>query len=172
MSDIITVYVSTLLSVTVQPAVCDPSQCMFTTTESVTVKGRAMATKAKVLVDKMHFDPDYMFNAGPEATRSYAACFDLICEEDLIKNPSLCGDIEVIILGFDHISASHFPKYTGLKMVCQPSAGLDNISLPVYPQLKKMGVRLVHTPQAVAIATSDMAMSLLLSSARQVTASK
>lgn len=94
--------------------------------------------------------------------------FKLVTHKEFLQNPSLYSDkIQVIF------SLANKPEAVpellsllpNLKLIANHGVGVDHFDVP---HLKKMGVKVSNTPHVVSTATADMAMGLLLASARRI----
>ncbi|KAM9385081.1 putative 2-ketogluconate reductase isoform 2-T3 [Pholidichthys leucotaenia] len=94
--------------------------------------------------------------------------FHIICLKDFLQNPQLHGPkIQALLLW----SAKPAPVPSllsllpSLKVVANGGVGIDHINVPYVTGL---GVKVTNTPAVVSDATADMAMGLLLASARRI----
>lgn len=94
--------------------------------------------------------------------------FKLVSHKEFLQNPSLYGDkIQVMF------SLANKPEAVpellsllpALKLIANQGVGIDHFDVPA---LSKMGVKVSNTPHVVSNATADMAMGLLLASARRI----
>ena len=96
--------------------------------------------------------------------------FDLITPSLLKEQPERIHDVEGVALGPGGVAASpliQLEKLTSLRVVANWGVGLNHLA-HLFPALKEKGVKLGYTPHAVTKGTADMAMALLLSSARNI----
>lgn len=94
--------------------------------------------------------------------------FNIICLQDLLQNPQLYGPrIQTLFLWNTRPLAepSLLRLLPSLKVVANGGVGIDHLDVP---HLNSLGVKVSNTPHVVADATADIAMSLLLASARNV----
>lgn len=92
--------------------------------------------------------------------------FKLVTHQELLQNPSLHGDkIQVVFLwnAAPELQPSLLSSLPALKLVANGGVGIDHIDVP---HLSSRGVKVSNTPHVVSNATADMAMGLLLASAR------
>ncbi|XP_019110335.2 uncharacterized protein LOC104929295 [Larimichthys crocea] len=94
-------------------------------------------------------------------------CFQIICYKDFIQNPQLHGPkIQVLFVWY-------YPKpepwllslLPSLKVVASGGVGIDHLDVPY---INSLGVKVTNTPDVVTDATADMALGLLLASARKI----
>ena len=119
--------------------------------------------KPKVLLDDVWF---VVFHFSSDCNEIYGEDFEVIRETDLVKNPEIKPHVEVAVARnlISRIDLDEFPK---LKIVCKPCAGFDYL-MPFFPEFKRRGIRVMHTPQSITIPATDMAWALLMSCARQI----
>lgn len=94
--------------------------------------------------------------------------FKLVSHQEFLQNPSLHGDkIQVLFLWniLPELEPSLLSSLPALKLVANGGAGIDHIDMPY---LNSLGVKVSNTPHVVSNATADMAMGLLLASARRI----
>lgn len=94
--------------------------------------------------------------------------FKLVTHEELLQNPSLHGaKIQVLFLWVNKpmLLPSLLSSLPALKLVANGGVGIDHIDVP---HLNSLGVKVSNTPRVVSNATADMAMGLLLASARRI----
>ena len=121
--------------------------------------------KPNILVGEKVFN-SWWNKVGFNPKDLYGTRFNLIREADIENNDSLLAEVQCVVAStlFSRIDPT---KFTGLKMVCNPFAGLDGMARH-FSTLKKMDVKLVYNPGVPAIPAADQALSLMLSSARQI----
>lgn len=94
--------------------------------------------------------------------------FNLVCLKDFLQNSQLYGPkIQAMFLWFALPAAepSLLSMLPSLKVVANGGVGIDHLDVPY---INSLGVKVTNTPGVVSDATADMAMALLLASARQV----
>lgn len=104
----------------------------------------------------------------PEVTDVLEQSFHIICYKDFLKNPELHGPkIQVLFLWYclPKPEPSLLGLLPSLKVVANGGAGVDHLDVQY---INSRGVKVTNTPGVVSNATADMAMALLLASARRV----
>ncbi|MEQ2208393.1 hypothetical protein XENOCAPTIV_028420 [Xenoophorus captivus] len=94
--------------------------------------------------------------------------FHLICLKEFLKNPVLHGPKIQAMLMWNYSPAakpSLLSCLPSLKVVANGGVGIDHLDVPY---INSLGVKVANTPGVVSDATADMAMALLLASARMV----
>ncbi|XP_019957489.1 probable 2-ketogluconate reductase isoform X2 [Paralichthys olivaceus] len=94
--------------------------------------------------------------------------FHIVCHRDFSQNPLLYGDkIQAVFVWNTHPAAepSLLTSLPSLKVVANGGVGIDHLDVPY---ISSLGVKVTNTPGIVSNATADMAMALLLASARRV----
>lgn len=94
--------------------------------------------------------------------------FQIICLEEFLQNPALHGPkIQGMFMWYYSPAAepSLMSCLPSLKVIANGGVGIDHLDVPY---INSFGVKVVNTPGVVSDATADMAMALLLASARQV----
>lgn len=94
--------------------------------------------------------------------------FQIICHKDFLKNPQLHGPkIQVLFLwnAIPTPEPSLLSLLPSLKVVANGGAGVDHLDVPY---INSLGVKVTNTPGVVSDATADIAMALLLASARRI----
>uniref|UniRef100_A0A8C6SC01 Glyoxylate reductase/hydroxypyruvate reductase n=1 Tax=Neogobius melanostomus TaxID=47308 RepID=A0A8C6SC01_9GOBI len=94
--------------------------------------------------------------------------FKLITHQEFLQNPSLHGTkIQVLFswVNKPELLPSLFTSLPALKLVANGGVGIDHIDVPY---LNSLGVKVSNTPLVVSDATADIAMGLLLASARRI----
>lgn len=98
--------------------------------------------------------------------------FNIICLEELLQNPELHGPKIQTLFQWNTrplAKPSLLSLLPSLKVVANGGVGIDHLDVP---HLNSLGVKVSNTPHVVADATADIAMSLLLASARNVVEGK
>ncbi|KAM3858498.1 putative 2-ketogluconate reductase [Diretmus argenteus] len=93
--------------------------------------------------------------------------FQVICYSDLLQYPQLHSKIQAVFL-WQHlpaVEASLLRSLPALKVIASGGVGVDHLDLPL---IASFGVKVSNTPGVVSDATADMAMALLLASARKI----
>ncbi|XP_072303959.1 probable 2-ketogluconate reductase [Eucyclogobius newberryi] len=103
----------------------------------------------------------------PEAAGIMKQHFQLITHQEFLQNPSLGSKIQVLFLWgckpkLDQVLLS---SLSALKIIANGGVGIDHLDVP---HLNSLGLRVSNTPHVVSNATADMAMGLLLASARRI----
>ncbi|MEQ2184487.1 hypothetical protein GOODEAATRI_008436 [Goodea atripinnis] len=94
--------------------------------------------------------------------------FHLICVKEFLKNPVLHGPKIQAMLMWNYSPAAEpslLSCLPSLKVVANGGVGIDHLDVPY---INSLGVKVANTPGVVSDATADMAMALLLASARMV----
>lgn len=94
--------------------------------------------------------------------------FHLVCLKDFLQNPSLYGpNVRAMFVWNCHPAAepSLLRALPSLKVVASGGVGIDHLDVPL---INSFGVKVANTPGVVSDATADMAMGLLLASARKI----
>lgn len=94
--------------------------------------------------------------------------FQTICYEDFLQNQLLHGPkIEAMFVMNTHLvlEPSLLNSLPSLKVVANAGVGVDHLDVPY---INSMGVKVTNTPGVVSNATADMALGLLLASARMI----
>ena len=94
--------------------------------------------------------------------------FQIICHKDFLQNPQLHGPkIQAVFLwyGLPELEPSLLSLLPSLKVVANGGAGVDHLDVPY---INSLGVKVTNTPGVVSNATADIAMALLLASARKI----
>ncbi|KAK2830428.1 hypothetical protein Q5P01_018359 [Channa striata] len=94
--------------------------------------------------------------------------FNIICHRDFLKNPQLHGP-KIQALFVWHTCPDPEPSLLSLlpslKVVANGGVGVNHLDVSY---ITSLGVKVTNTPSVVSDATADMAMALLLASARRV----
>nr|XP_033492898.1 probable 2-ketogluconate reductase isoform X1 [Epinephelus lanceolatus]XP_033492899.1 probable 2-ketogluconate reductase isoform X1 [Epinephelus lanceolatus]XP_033492900.1 probable 2-ketogluconate reductase isoform X1 [Epinephelus lanceolatus] len=94
--------------------------------------------------------------------------FQIICLKDFLQNPQLHGPkIQAMLVWVACPAAepSLLSLLPSLKVVANGGVGIDHLDVPY---ISSLGVKVTNTPGVVSDATADMAMGLLLASARKI----
>ncbi|KAM4539122.1 putative 2-ketogluconate reductase isoform 1-T7 [Odontesthes bonariensis] len=94
--------------------------------------------------------------------------FHIVCHGDFLKNPDLYGPkIQAMFLWNCCPAAepSLLSSLPSLKVVSNGGVGIDHLNVPY---INSLGVKVTNTPGVVSDATADIAMGLLLASARKI----
>ena len=77
----------------------------------------------------------------------------------------LIGDYDVLIAGTEPITESVMARADRLKLIARVGIGLDSVDLHA---ARRRGIRVAYTPDAPAMAVSDLAIGLMISLLRHV----
>ncbi|XP_034401636.1 probable 2-ketogluconate reductase [Cyclopterus lumpus] len=94
--------------------------------------------------------------------------FHIICHKDFLQNSLVHGPKIQAILMWNTLPAakpSLLSLLPSLKVVASGGAGIDHLDVPY---IASLGVKVTNTPGVVSDATADIAMGLLLASARRI----
>jgi len=94
--------------------------------------------------------------------------FHLICHKDFLQNSLVLGPKIQAILMFKSLPAAEpslLSLLPSLKVVSSGGVGIDHLDVPY---ITSLGVKVTNTPGVVSDATADIAMALLLASARRI----
>lgn len=94
--------------------------------------------------------------------------FHIMCLKEFLQNPVLHGPkIQAMLMWNCSPAAEHslLKNLPSLKVVVNGGVGIDHLDVPY---INSLGVKVTNTPGVVSDATADMAMALLLASARMV----
>ncbi|XP_062266360.1 probable 2-ketogluconate reductase isoform X1 [Platichthys flesus] len=94
--------------------------------------------------------------------------FHIVCHKDFSQNTQLYSDkIQAMFVWNAQPAAepSLLTSLPSLKVVANGGVGIDHLDVPY---ISSLGVKVTNTPGVVSDATADMAMALLLASARRV----
>nr|XP_020453053.1 uncharacterized protein LOC109958616 isoform X1 [Monopterus albus] len=94
--------------------------------------------------------------------------FQIICFREFLKSPLLHGPkIQVMFVwnGFPAVEPSLLSSLPSLKVVANGGVGIDHLDVRY---ITSLGVKVTNTPSVVSDATADIAMGLLLASARRI----
>lgn len=93
--------------------------------------------------------------------------FNIICLRDFLQNPQQHGPKIQAILMWNTFPAAEPSLLSSLPspVVANGGVGIDHLDVPY---ITSLGVKVANTPGVVSVATADMAMGLLLASARKI----
>lgn len=94
--------------------------------------------------------------------------FQIVCCKELFKNPALYGPKIQALLMWKYYPAAEpslLRLLPSLKVVCSGGVGIDHLDVPF---INSLGVKVANTPGVVSDSTADLAMGLLLASARKI----
>lgn len=94
--------------------------------------------------------------------------FQIICHSDFLQNPELHGSKIQVLFMWKYCPAAEpslLRLLPSLKLVASGGVGTDHLDVPF---INSLGVKVANTPGVVTNATADMAMGLLLASARNI----
>ncbi|XP_029299208.1 uncharacterized protein LOC115015787 [Cottoperca gobio] len=94
--------------------------------------------------------------------------FQIICYKDFLQNPPLHGPKIQAMLMWNTLPAAEpslLSSLPSLKVVANGGVGIDHLDVPY---ITSLGVKVTNTPGVVSDATADIAMGLLLASARKI----
>ncbi|KAL3043783.1 hypothetical protein OYC64_003609 [Pagothenia borchgrevinki] len=94
--------------------------------------------------------------------------FQILCYKDFLQNPQLHGPKiqAVLVWGKTHpTDPSTLRSLPSLKVVANGGVGIDHLDVQY---INSLGVKVTNTPGVVSDATADMALGLLLASARKI----
>ncbi|KAM8767521.1 putative 2-ketogluconate reductase isoform 1-T1 [Acanthopagrus schlegelii] len=94
--------------------------------------------------------------------------FQIVPHKDLLQNPLLYGPkIQAMFLwnALPLVEPSLLSSLPSLKVVVNGGVGIDHLDVPY---INSVGVKVTNTPGVVSNATADMALGLLLASARTI----
>ncbi|KAM7384335.1 hypothetical protein PAMA_011602 [Pampus argenteus] len=94
--------------------------------------------------------------------------FQIICHRDFVKNPALHGPkIQAVFVWntCPAVKPSLLTSLPALKVVANGGVGIDHLDVPY---ISSLGVKVTNTPGVVSDATADIALGLLLASARKI----
>ncbi len=94
--------------------------------------------------------------------------FSIICLKDFLQNPQLHAPKIQAMFVWATSPAAEPPLLSllpSLKVVANGGAGIDHLDVPY---INSLGVKVTNTPGVVSDATADMALGLLLASARRI----
>ncbi|XP_069032880.1 probable 2-ketogluconate reductase isoform X3 [Embiotoca jacksoni] len=94
--------------------------------------------------------------------------FNIICHRDFLQNPQLHGPKIQAMFVWNCCPAAEpslLAALPSLKVVANGGVGIDHLDVPY---ITSLGVKVANTPGVVSDATADIAMGLLLASARKI----
>lgn len=94
--------------------------------------------------------------------------FRVVCHKDFLQNPQLHGPRIQVLFSWNagpEADPSLLRLLPSLKVVANGGAGIDHLDVPY---INSLGVRVTNTPGVVSSATADIALGLLLASARDI----
>ncbi|KAM6934374.1 putative 2-ketogluconate reductase [Xenentodon cancila] len=94
--------------------------------------------------------------------------FQIICYKDFLQNPELHGSKVQALLNWKYCPAVEpqlLRLLPSLKVVASGGVGVDHLDVPF---INSLGVKVANTPHVVSDSTADLAMGLLLASARKI----
>nr|XP_046274281.1 probable 2-ketogluconate reductase isoform X2 [Scatophagus argus]XP_046274282.1 probable 2-ketogluconate reductase isoform X2 [Scatophagus argus]XP_046274283.1 probable 2-ketogluconate reductase isoform X2 [Scatophagus argus] len=94
--------------------------------------------------------------------------FQLICHKDFLQNPQLHGPKIQVVFVWNLCPAAEpslLSLLPSLKVVANGGVGIDHLDVPY---ITSLGVKVTNTPGVVSDATADIALGLLLASARKI----
>ncbi|XP_034560055.1 probable 2-ketogluconate reductase isoform X2 [Notolabrus celidotus] len=94
--------------------------------------------------------------------------FNIVCHKDFLQDSKLYGPkIKALFLWFalPATEPSLLRQLPSLKVVANGGVGIDHLDVPF---INSLGVKVTNTPGVVSNATADIAMALLLASARKI----
>lgn len=103
-----------------------------------------------------------------EAVEIMKQHFKIVTHQEFLQNPSLHSAKVHVLFSWDNrpkLLPSLLNSLPALKLVANGGVGIDHLDVPY---LNSLGVKVSNTPHVVSNATADMAMGLLLASARRV----
>uniref|UniRef100_A0A3P9KPY9 Glyoxylate reductase/hydroxypyruvate reductase n=1 Tax=Oryzias latipes TaxID=8090 RepID=A0A3P9KPY9_ORYLA len=94
--------------------------------------------------------------------------FHIICHKELLENPELYGPKIQALLNWKFcpvVEPELLRLLPSLKVVASGGVGVDHLDVPF---INSLGVKVANTPGVVSDSTADLAMALLLASARRI----
>lgn len=94
--------------------------------------------------------------------------FHIVCHQDFLQNPQLYGSRIQALFQWNCRPAAEpslLALLPSLKVVANGGVGIDHLDVPY---LNSLGLKVSNTPRVVSDATADMALGLLLASARKI----
>lgn len=94
--------------------------------------------------------------------------FRIICHKELLENPELHGPKIQALLNWKYcpvVEPTLLRLLPALKVVASGGVGVDHLDVPF---INSLGVKVTNTPRVVSDSTADLAMGLLLASARRI----
>ncbi|XP_060945249.1 probable 2-ketogluconate reductase [Limanda limanda] len=120
--------------------------------------------KPWVLISQVGGDFGYLEELADILTQH----FQIVCHQELLDNPALHGPrIQGLFIWkyFPAAEPALLRLLPSLKVVASGGAGTDHLDLPF---ISGRGVKVTNTPGVVSDGTADLAMGLLLASARKI----
>ncbi|XP_059205079.1 probable 2-ketogluconate reductase isoform X2 [Centropristis striata] len=106
-----------------------------------------------------------VFTGVPDIIKQH---FQIIRQQDFLQNPQLHGPKIQAVFVWDALPVTEpslLSLLPSLKVVANGGVGIDHLDVPY---ISSLGVKVTNTPGVVSNATADMAMGLLLASARKI----
>ncbi|XP_029315391.1 uncharacterized protein LOC115026650 [Cottoperca gobio] len=103
-----------------------------------------------------------------EAAEILKQHFQIISYRELLENPVLHGSKIQVLFMWKYYPAAEpwlLRLLPSLKVVASGGVGIDHLDVPF---INSLGVKVVNTPGVVSDSTADLAMGLLLASARKI----
>lgn len=94
--------------------------------------------------------------------------FQLVCHQDFLQNPQLYSPRIQVMFSWNAMPAAEpslLRLLPSLKVVSNGGAGINHLDVPY---INSLGVKVTYTPGVVSSATADIALGLLLASARDI----
>ncbi|XP_062421105.1 glyoxylate/hydroxypyruvate reductase B-like [Pungitius pungitius] len=94
--------------------------------------------------------------------------FQLVSHAELLRNPALHGPKIQVLFIWKYVPAAEpslLRLLPALKVIASGGVGVDHLDVPF---INSLGVKVANTPGVVSNASADLAMALLLASARKV----
>lgn len=94
--------------------------------------------------------------------------FQVVCYKDFLQNPELHGSRIQAVLSWKYQPAAEpslLRLLPSLKVFASGGVGVDHLDVPF---INSLGVKVANTPGVVGDSTADIAMGLLLASARKI----
>ncbi|KAK9537246.1 hypothetical protein VZT92_004880 [Zoarces viviparus] len=120
--------------------------------------------KAWALVSELGGDHGYL----EEMADILKQHFQLVCYRELLQNPALHGPKIQVLFMWKYFPAAEpwlLRSLPSLKVVASGGVGTDHLDVPF---INSLGVKVANTPGVVSDASADLAMGLLLASARKI----
>ncbi|XP_077405500.1 putative 2-ketogluconate reductase isoform X3 [Vanacampus margaritifer] len=103
-----------------------------------------------------------------QATDILRQHFQIVQHQDFLNNPGVYGPKIQVLFSWFKLPATTpalLSSLPALKVIASGGAGYDHLDLPY---IASLGLRVANTPGVVSDCTADMAMALLLASARNI----
>lgn len=94
--------------------------------------------------------------------------FQLVCHQDFLQNLQLYSPRIQVMFSWNAMPAAEpslLRLLPSLKVVSNGGAGINHLDVPY---INSLGVKVTYTPGVVSSATADIALGLLLASARDI----